>query len=346
MKLTKQFFGRYKNTAVYEYTLTNENNVSLSAIPFGATITKLCVPDKEGKKENIVLTVDNLIDILNHRPFYGATVGRVAGRLSRGKFTLDGKTYQVETNENGNFIHGGSKGLDRELWQIETDEKRGKLMFTCESQAVAGGFPGTMQITVTYTLTESNDWVIDYKAVTDEPTLFNPTNHVYFNLTGDIKTSILKHQLELSSATYVPLDEEKLPSGDKISVEGTPFDFRKEKPLEQAVLSEDDQIKSLNGLDHPFILDQSKDVKGTLYDPSSGRELTFYTDRNCVVIFTHNGAVDDFTIAGESVKPYAGITLETQTLPDAINNRDFGNIIVRPGETFHSQTIYHFGIRE
>ncbi|WP_256244533.1 aldose epimerase family protein [Alkalibacterium sp. 20] len=345
MELTKTVFGTYEGKDVYEYTLTNSNGVSISAMPFGATLTKLVTPDKDGKKENITLNIENLKDFVTHRPFYGATIGRVAGRITKGKYFLGGKEIQLDVNEGNNLLHGGPKGLDTKLWDIEAYEAEGKLSFNYESPAGENGFPGTMQITVTYTLTEANEWVIDYTATTDEMTLFNPTNHVYFNLTGDINKPILNHELELASRHYVPLAEENLPGGNSASVDGTPFDFTILKPVKEAVLSDHPQIKPLNGLDHPFVLDQKDEVKGRLYDPESKREVKFYTDCNSVVVFTHNGEVDDYTIDGGPAKQYAGITLETQTLPDAINQPGFGNVILRPDETFRSQTTYKFGVR-
>lgn len=345
MELTKKVFGQYKNEDVYEFTLTNKNGVSLSAIPFGATLTKLVTPDKDGKKEDITLNVENLDDFIIHRPFYGATIGRVAGRITKGKFSIDGKDYQIDVNEGDNMLHGGPEGLDTKLWDIDVDEEEGKMTFTYESPAGENSFPGTMQVSVTYTLTEEDEWIIDYKATTDETTLFNPTNHVYFNLTGDIKKPILNHELKLASEYYVPLAEENLPSSTLEHVEGTPFDFTAAKSVKETVLSDHPQIKPLNGLDHPFFLDQNEDVKGVLFDPESRREVTFYTDRNSVVVFTHNGEVDDYSIEGEPAKQYAGITMETQTLPDAINQTDFGNILLRPDETFQSRTTYKFGVR-
>lgn len=346
MDLTKTVFGTYEGRDVYEYTLTNSNGVAISAIPFGATLTKLVMPDKDGIRENITLNIENLDDFVTHRPFYGATIGRVAGRITKGKYSIGGKETQLDINEGNNLLHGGPKGLDTKLWDIEVIEDEGKFVFTYESPAGENNFPGTMQIEVTYTLTEENEWVIDYKATTDETTLFNPTNHVYFNLTGDIKKPILDHELTLASQHYIPLAEENLPGSDQKRVEGTPFDFTRSKPVKEAVLSDHPQIKPLNGLDHPFVLDMKEDVKGVLYDPESKREVTFYTDCNSVVVFTHNGEVDDYSIEGEPAKQYAGITLETQTLPDAVNRPGFGNIILRPEETFQSQTTYHFSLRD
>lgn len=346
MELTKTVFGNYEGKDVYEYTLTNSQGVSISAIPFGATLTKLVTPDKDGNRKNITLNVENLDDFVTHRPFYGATIGRVAGRITKGKYSLDGEDVELDVNEGTNLLHGGPKGLDTKLWHIEVNETRGEMLFTYESPAGENRFPGTMQISVTYTLTEENEWIIDYKATTDEPTLFNPTNHVYFNLTGDIKRSILDHEMELASQYYIPLAEENLPSSDMKKVEGTPFDFTTSKAVKDAVLSDHPQISPLNGLDHPFVLDEDAEVKGTLFDPESKREVTFYTDCNSVVVFTHNGEVDDYTIEGEPAKQYAGITLETQTLPDAINHSGFGNIVLRPEETFESRTTYKFSVRD
>lgn len=348
MFITSKRYGKINTTEVEEYTVTNSNGVSISAIPFGATLTKLITPDKEGNLADVTLNVENLDDFITHRPFYGATIGRVAGRITKGHYSLGGQEHQLTVNEGNNLLHGGPEGFDTKLWHVETEktEKEGRLIFTYTSPEGENGFPGNLWVKVTYTLTEENEWVIDYEAKTDAPTLFNPTNHVYFNLTGDIKQPIVEHELFLKSDFYASLGEENLPSGDLEKVEGTPFDFKTPKAVKEAVLADHPQIKPLSGLDHPFVLSSnSTDVKGVLYDPKSGREVTLYTDCNSVVVFTHNGEVDDYTIEGEPAKQYAGITLETQTLPDAVNQAGFGNIILRPGENFTSQTTYKFGVR-
>lgn len=348
MEITKQLFGHLDGKEVYEYTLTNKNGVELSAIPYGAAVTKIVTPDKNGEMKNITLNVDNLEDIVANRPYYGATIGRVAGRITKGQYELGGVTHQLAVNEGDNLLHGGPDGLDAQLWDIEevTNESDAKLIFTYEDQAGKNDFPGTMQLKVTFTLTNDDEWVIDYEATTDAPTLYNPTNHVYFNLTGDVKQTILDHELSIASDYYGSLNEENLPTGTLERVAGTPFDFQVPKKVKEAVLSDHSQIKPLNGLDHPFVLSQKEDVKVVLFDPVSGREVKVLTDMNSVVVFTHNAEVDDFLIEGEPAKEHAGITLETQTLPDAINQPGFGNIILRPNETFHSQTTYQFGVRD
>ncbi|MCC5896115.1 MAG: galactose mutarotase [Alkalibacterium sp.] len=349
MELTSKVIGTIENKDVVEYTVTNANGVSLSAMSLGATLTKLVTPDKNGTKENITLNVENVEDFKTHRPFYGATIGRVAGRITKGQYTLAGKEYQLDINEGDNLLHGGPAGLDTKLWEVEaeTAESDARLIFTYESPEGENGFPGNVSVKVTYTLTDENEWVINYEAKTDAPTLFNPTNHVYFNLTGDIKKTMLDHQLKLKSEFYGSLGEENLPSGKLEKVDGTPFDFRTFKAIKEAALSDHAQIKPLNGLDHPFVLNPNESgVQAILFDPESGREVELYTDCNSVVIFTHNAEIDDYLIEGEPAKQYAGITLETQTLPDAINQPGFGNIILRPEEPFTSQTTYKFNVRE
>ena len=348
MEITSKSFGKVDGVDVPEYTLTNSNGVAISAMPFGATLTKIVTTDKNGKRENITLNVENLEDFIAHRPFYGATIGRVAGRITRGQFTLSGTDYQLDVNEGENLLHGGPEGFDTKLWEVRTEESDSlaSLIFTFNSPAGENRFPGNLSVTITYTLTEEDEWIIDYQAETDAPTLFNPTNHVYFNLTGDIKKTILDHQLMLNSDFYAPLGGENLPKGELDKVEGTPFDFTSFKAVKEAVLADHPQISPLSGLDHPFVLSLKNDgPEGILFDPESGREVKFFTDCNSVVIFTHNAEVDDFEIQGEPAGQYAGITLETQTLPDAVNQPGFGNIILRPGETFTSQTTYQFGVR-
>lgn len=346
MDITTKPFGTFEGREIIEYTLTNANGVSLSAIPFGATVTKIVTPDKKGKRENITLNVESLEDMIEHRPFYGATIGRVAGRITNGKFSIDGKEYQIDVNEGSNMLHGGPEGLDTKLWDVDIDKEdsEARLTFSYESPNGENGFPGNVTIKVAYSLNDQNEWKINYSAETDEPTLFNPTNHIYFNLTGDIKQSILDHKLILASPYYGSLAEENLPSGKLEPVKNTPFDFTAGKVLKEAVLSDHEQIKPIDGLDHPFVLDQKVEIQGTLADPQSGRYVRMKTDQESVVIFTHNGEVDDYTIQGEPAKQYAGITLETQALPDAINQEGFGDIILRPNEPYKAQTVYQFGV--
>lgn len=349
MEIERKILGTVENRDVVEYTLRNTRGVSLSAMSFGATLTKLVTPDKNGTRKNITMNVESLDDFITHRPFYGATIGRVAGRITNGKYTLGDKTFQLDINEGDNLLHGGPRGLDTKLWDVEvqTGDSDAKLVFTYESPEGENNFPGNLSIKVVYTLNEENEWIINYEASTDAPTLFNPTNHVYFNLTGDIKKPMLDHQLKLNSDFFASLKQGNLPTGALEKVDNTPFDFRHPKAIKEAVLSDHPQIKPRNGLDHPFVLDpEESGVKGVLFDPESGREIELYTDCNCVVIYTHNAEMDDYTIEGEPARQYSSLTLETQTLPDAINHTGFGNIVVRPEKPFASQTTYKFNVRD
>lgn len=345
MDVTKKVYGYLEGQEVREYTLTNSQGVSLSALSYGAIVTQIITPDKDGKQANITLNVDSLSDMVDHRPFYGAVIGRVAGRIAEGQYSIDGQTYSLPQNEGKSTLHGGFEGLDRKIWAVQTmqDEEAASLIFEYTSPEGESGFTGTVKIQVTYTLTEANEWIIDYRATTDKPTLFNPTNHVYFNLTGDVRTSILDHELQLNSPYFVPLNDQNIPLGEWVKSQGTPFDFSQSKPLKEAVGSDDEQIKARSGLDHPFVLDSADHgQQGKLFDPVSGRTVTFTTDRNSVVIFTHNAEVDDFTLFNEPVRQYAGIALETQTLPDAVNQEGFGDTVIRPGQDFTSRTLYSF----
>ncbi|WP_277630535.1 aldose epimerase family protein [Atopococcus tabaci] len=345
MKVNTRVYGTIDETEVYEYTITNSAGVSLSAITYGATVTAVNVPDREGNSENVTLSLESLDDYVTHRPFYGATIGRVAGRIARGEFELDGKTYHLDANEGENQLHGGPDGLDTKIWEarIEMEEDAAAVIFACTSPDGDNGYPGNLDVEVRYTLTEANEWKIDYTAVTDKPTLFNPTNHVYFNLTGDVTKEVLNHELTLSCERVGELDAETLPTGGWIEVDGTPFDFREGGKVAACARLDHPQTQLVNGFDHPFLLDHtSDDPEVVLFDPESGRRLRMYTDRESVVIFTHNGEVDAYTIDGQPVRQYAGLTLETQTLPDAVHHDQFGDITLRPGETFRSQTIYQF----
>ncbi|WP_208559258.1 aldose epimerase family protein [Marinilactibacillus kalidii] len=349
VELTTKPFGLYLNQEITEYTVTNKNGVALSAIPYGAIVTKIVTPDKSGQEADITLNVETLEDMIAHRPFYGATIGRVAGRITDGQYKIEGKQVQLEVNEKGNQLHGGPAGLDTKLFKVETKETAEaiSLLFTYKSLDGEEGFPGNLTVTVEYQLNEQNEWTIRYTANTDQTTLFNPTNHIYFNLTGDIKKPIVTHTLQLASTKHGTLGERNLPTGELVSSIGTSFDFSKPKLLKEAILSDEPQISSLSGLDHPFVLEnRGSEPQAILTNQESGRKVEMHTDENSVVIYTHNAEMDAFSIQGEPARQYAGITLETQALPDAVNHDGFGNIVLQPNETYQSETVYRFGLIE
>ena len=205
MKVSETILGQAHGKDVVAYTLTNPNGISLTAMTYGATITELMMPDKNGKSENVILAMDSLDDYVKHRPYYGATIGRIAGRIAKGSFDLDGTRHQLIVNEEENQLHGGPAGLDTHVWdaEIKASADEASIHFTTTDADGANGYPGNLSVTVSYTLTAENEWKINYRATTDQPTLFNPTNHVYFNLSGDINKPILQHELLPNWATEI-----------------------------------------------------------------------------------------------------------------------------------------------
>ncbi len=349
MKVTETVIGQVNGTDVTAYTLTNPDGISLTAMTYGATITELLMPDKNGKTENVILAMDSLGDYVTHRPFYGATIGRVAGRISKGAFDLDGTSYQLVVNEGVNHHHGGPTGLDTQVWdaEVQTSADEASIHFTTVDEDGANGYPGTLSVTVSYTLTADNEWKVAYRATTDQATLFNPTNHVYFNLSGDNNKPILQHNLQLNSAVFAELGDGNLPTGALLPAEGTPFDFRNGGKLTVAADGSHPQTRKVAGFDHPFLLQHDEgQPDAILSDTESGRCVKMYTDQDCVVIYMHNAATDKYTIGGNPVIQYAGITLETQALPDAINQEGFGDIVLRPEEVYAAETIYKLEVQD
>ncbi|MFY9901039.1 MAG: aldose epimerase family protein [Trichococcus sp.] len=347
MKVSEAKIGQTNGKDVVAYTLTNPKGISLTAMTYGATITELLMPDKNGKTENVILAMDSLDDYVTHRPYYGATIGRIAGRITKGAFNLDGIAHQLVVNEGGNQLHGGPTGLDTHIWdaEIQASADEASIHFTTTDADGANGYPGTLSITVIYTLTADNEWKVTYRATTDQATLFNPTNHVYFNLSGDINKPILQHDLQLNSAVFAELGEGNLPTGALLPTEGTPFDFRSGGNLAVAADQSHPQTQKVAGFDHPFLLQHDDGTPDAILSHAeSGRTVKMYTDQDCVVIYMHNAAIDKYTIAGSPVIQYAGITLETQALPDAINQEGFGDITLRPDEVYSAETIYKFEI--
>lgn len=344
MKISKKKFGTINGNQIIEYTLENSDGIQLSAMNYGATLTALRIPDKDGKIENVVLGFDSLSGYENHSSFFGATVGRVAGRIKKGQFILNGKTYQLSINEGKNQLHGGG-AFNSEIWKVEerVKENESSLIFKLLSESGSFGYPGKLKVQVSFTLTEKNEWKIRYKATTDETTLFNPTNHVYFNLTGDKNKTILDHHLTLRGNKIVELDDDYIPTGNLLPTEETTFDFRHGGQLRQGVDSLHTQNQLVKGFDHAFILDhETEEPNVILSDPISGRRLKMYTDMDSVVIYSGNRLSEESEFVGYPIKNYSGLTLETQQLPDAINNEGFGSIILEVDQTFNSETIFQF----
>lgn len=349
MKLKKTEFGIIDQQIVYEYILSNSNGLSLSVITYGGIITKIIMPDKTGKLEEITTNMTTLDEIVKARPFHGSIVGPVAGRISNARYKEGEEVIELVKNESSNTLHGGPTGLDTKIWDADTMELDNEiqLQLTTELPDGENGFPGNVKVKVTYTLNEADEVSIHYEANTNKKTLFNPTNHVYFNLSGDYHETVYDHELQINSNQYAPLKEDNMPTGELKAVKDTPFDLREGKRLETVILNKNEEISSRNGLDHPFFLDHSTSEPSVkLTHNGSGRVVEVETDSEAIVVYTHNKAQESETGKDRSLGEHTGVTLETQQLPDAVNLENFGSVWLEPGHPFESTTTFKFSLMD
>lgn len=339
-------FGKTADSVpVMEYTLTNDDGVIVKLISRGATLTEWHVPDKSGQMADVVFGFDDVAGYESKaNGYFGATTGRVANRIAGGKFTIDGKEYELAKNDGPNTLHGGVKrSLDKVVWEgkpFENEDGQG-VVFKYVSPDGEEGFPGKLTLRVTYTLTDDNELRIDYEAVTDKATPVNLTNHAYFNLSGAGSPTILDHELMLAADNYTPIDETLIPTGEIAPVAGTPFDFREFHKIGERV----DQLnnKPGKGYDHNFVLnnqDGDLALAAKVREPKSGRVLSVYTTEPGVQFYGGN-FLD--SAKGKDDKAYAhrsGFCLETQHYPNSVNEPKFPSIILKPGETYRHTCVY------
>ncbi len=340
-------FGKTPDgTEVGLYVLKNENGMTAKIMTYGATLIELDVPDRNGKFADVVLGFDTLDGYLAGHPFFGSTVGRVANRIAKGKFTLDGKDYKLATNNGPNHLHGGLKGFDKVVWK-ETGwgEAPGEPLIRLSYISKDGeeGYPGTLKAEVTYTLTAKNELRIDYKATTDKATPVNLTNHSYFNLAGQGAGDILGHELVINADKYTPADDTLIPTGEIKSVKDTPLDFTKLTPLGKHI----GEIKADPvGYDHNFVLwsmGKKLDLAARVVEPKSGRVMEVLTTEPGVQLYTGNFLDGKLKGKGGAVyKKHTGFCLETQHFPDSVNQPKFPSVILKPGETYQTTTVYRF----
>lgn len=340
MKISTKNLGFINQNYLYEIQLSNEQGLDITLLNYGATLTKVYSPDHEGKRRNIVLGLDNPKDYLNRRAFLGCTIGRVAGRITKGTCSgsKEGKIH-LQINENGNHLHGGQTGFDTKFWDfiVEEEEDQICVRFSCTSPDGEGGYPGKLFANVCYILKESNELLIEYTAQSDEATLFNPTNHTYFHL--DDEKDVLNHELTVASDYYLPLTEESLPTGQIVPVKGSDFDLNQTRTLKRVLSSKEEQIITAKGLNHPFLLKDAQ-PQILLQSPKSRRQVTMTTSLPAVVIYTGN----HFSEEVDGIAKNGGIALETQRLPDAVNHEGFGSIELESNEVFYECTSYWFGV--
>jgi len=333
-------------TAVGLYTLTNAGGLVCKVINYGAAITELDVPDRTGRLGDVVLGFDNLPQYINDSPCFGAVVGRVANRIAKGRFAVDGKAYALAINDPPNTLHGGLRGFDKVVWNAEAAESPDgpSVVFHHVSPDGDEGFPGALSVRMTYTLTNGNELRIDYEATTDKATPVNLTNHSYFNLacTGDV----LGHVLRLKARKYTPTDAGLIPTGEIADVAGGPLDFTKPKPIGRDLKK---IPGGLRGYDHNFVIDGGGHelvLAARVYEPVTGRAMEVSTDQPGVQLYTSNSF--DGTLVGKRGAAYplhAAFCLETQHYADSVNEPGFPTTLLRPGETFRSTTIYRFSAR-
>lgn len=338
-----------KDTSLY--ILTNKNGLELTICNYGARIVSLLVPDREGNLTDIVTGHNSIDEYLNsEEPYFGAICGRTANRIANGKFTLNDQEYTLAVNNGPNSLHGGIKGFNSVVWDAkQLDEKTLILKYT--SPDGEEGYPGNLNVRVTYTLTNDNAVKIDYWATTDQLTILNLTNHAYFNLSGAGNPSIADHVLTMKSSTYLPTDETAIPYGEAATVEGTPMDFLKPHTIGARIKDEFEQLIWARGYDHTFVLDYKEDRAFgealKCYSPQSGIEMTVFTDQPGVQMYTGNWMTGNFEGKnGQYYPAQSAVCFETQHFPDSIHHDDYPTIVLNSNEIFSSKTIFKFGINK
>lgn len=352
--VTKSDFGQTADgTKIDLYTLKNANGMVVKIMTYGGIITEIHVPDKNGKMADVVLGFDDLKGYLGTHPYFGAITGRVANRVAKGKFTLDGKEYKLATNNGPNALHGGEKGFDKRVWTARpaprTAGSMSRLYLTYRSPDGEEGYPGNLDVQVQYELQDNNELIIRYTAKTDKATPVNLTNHSYFNLAGHNSGDILGQIAMINADQYTPVDNTLIPTGQIAPVKGTPLDFTTPTPIGA-------RIKQVGGdpigYDHNFVLRQAAPPPGggvggnlaaRVTDPKSGRVLEVVTTEPGVQFYTGNFL--DGTVSGKGgavYNQYNGFCLETQHFPDSVNHPNFPSTILQPGQNFSSMTVYRF----
>lgn len=313
--------------------ITNDNNVKLSVLSVGCAIEGFYVPDKHGQSENIVLSYDDVNTYIENPDYFGSIVGRTAGRISNGRFELEGQTYELDKNDQDYNLHAGDAGLQKRNWKAELieEENAAGVVFTHESPDGDGGFPGHVKLSVKYMLDEDNTLHMTYEGTTDAPTILNMTNHTYFNLSGDVNRQVFNHRLWINSEQFAPIQENGCPVGLLAGVDGTAFDFREEKTIGQDIGANETQIMRGGGFDHPFVLEKGDAPQIKLSHPETGRQLLVWTDQDAVVVYTANHL------------DHKAICLETQNLPDHVNRKGFPFEAVTPDKPYKAQTKIKIG---
>lgn len=331
--------------AVQLYTLTNKNGASVSITNYGGRVVSILVPDKDNKMVDVSLGYDSVKSYRKEgEPFFGALIGRYGNRIGKGKFTLEGKEYQLQLNNGQNTLHGGTDGFFSKVWEAKQDGQKLELSYiSADGEA---GYPGTLNVKVVYTLTDDNALNIDYSATTDKTTVVNLTNHTYFNLSGEGSATILDHELTIAADAYTPVDSTLIPTGKLTPVKGTAFDFTAAKIIGKEIENADEQLVFGKGYDHNFVLNKNtgKTAIAKVKSPVSGITMEVFTTEPGLQFYSGNfmTGVDKDGKGGKSYPHRSAFCLETQHFPDAPNHANFASTVLKPGETYTTSTTYKF----
>ena len=340
----ESIFGKLGGQEILAYTFENDRGYRLTVMNYGATVVQYVTPDKDNHFDNIVVGFDQFEDYIGNSPKHGASIGPVAGRIAGAIFDLNGQTFQLEANNGLNCNHSGSSGWDSVVFEVEEVSNDG-LTFYTERTDGTGGFPGNLKIWVSYTLTEKGKLEISYQVQTDQDTLVNPTNHSYFNLSGDFTQTVDRHVFQLNTEGIYPIAPDGVPAKTPDANRDVVKHIYNGALLKDIFADEDEQIQLVSGLDHPFALPAGHDNAGFLYDQVSGRFLLFKTEAPCFVVYTANFVDESVIIAGQPMIQHNGIALEAQALPDAIHSDLKNQVILKAGETFTSKTRYEIVVK-
>ena len=335
------------------FTLKNDSGMTVRITNFGAIITSIVVPDRDGKMGDVALGYNDIASYTNavDKPYFGAIVGRYGNRIAKGEFTIDGETYTLAINNSPNSLHGGVIGFDKVIWDAKVDEGKNAVVLNYLAKDGEEGYPGNLQCQVTYTLTDKNAIEIDYLATTDKATPINLTQHTYFNLKGEGEGDILGHELMINAQRYTPVDKTLIPTGKTPAVQGTPFDFTTAKPIGRDIGADNEQLEFGGGYDHNWVLDKGgrtgeMTLAARVHEPTSGRILEVMTTEPGIQFYCGNFL--DGRLTGKAGKKYVhrgGFCLETQHYPDSPNQPGFPSTILQPGDEYRTQTVFKFSAK-
>lgn len=339
-------FGSIDGQSVTLFTLTNNSGAKVDIIEYGGIVVSVEVPDRAGGMGDVVLGFDSLEAYVEDSPYFGCITGRYANRIAKGRFELEGETYELAVNNGPNALHGGIRGFDKVVWKGQPTQAGDGVVLTYVSADGEEGYPGELTSKVTYTWTDASELKIDYEAQTDKPTVLNLTNHSYFNLKDGGASPILGHEMTIHADSYTPTDDTAIPTGEIASVDGTPLDFREATEIGLRIDADNEQIRFGAGYDHNYVLNRDGDglvLAATVYDPESGRAMDVLTAEPGLQLYTGN-FLDGHHIGkgGVAYGHRSAFCLETQHFPDSPNQPDFPSTVLRPGESYSTSTVYKF----